>query len=272
MLMYEFVYMGFYIIKGVDKMTKFEGKTVVVTGGVSGIGEGISRAFLNEGANVVMNGLPGEEAGQKLFSELEKIGKCILVEGDISKEKDVNHLVETATNNFGKVDIFISNAAAFDYYVPILETSTELWDRVVEVNLRGNFFISKAIIPHMIDNGGGSLIFIASIAGLIAGHGGAAYTTTKHGLVGLCKQITFTYGSKGIRCNTICPGSIYTPLSGPFLDGQASQIKLSKTPYGTYGQAKHIAGAAMYLASDEAEFVYGTTMVVDGGNIVRKWD
>lgn len=253
-------------------MGKFEGKTVVVTGGVSGIGEGISRAFLEEGANVVMNGLPGEEAGKKLYTELKEKGECILVEADISKEEGVNHLIDTAITNFDKVDAFISNAAAFDYYKPLLETSTELWDRVVEVNLRGNFFISKAIIPHMIDNGGGRLIFIASIAGLIGGHGGAAYTTTKHGLVGLCKQITFNYGSQGIRCNTICPGSIYTPLSESFLDEEASKLKLSKTPYGTYGQPKHIAGAAMYLASDEAEFIYGTTLVVDGGNTVRKWD
>ena len=254
-------------------MGRFDGKTIVVTGGVSGIGEGISRGFLGEGANVVMNCLPGEEKGQILYKELQKSGaKCILVEGDISNKDNVENLVRKAIDTYGKIDVFVSNAAAFDYYKPLLETSLELWDKVMDVNLRGNFFISHAVLPHMIKNGGGCLIFIASIAGVIAGHGGAAYTASKHGIVGLCKQITFHYGSKGIRCNTVCPGSIYTPLSGPFLDGQASKDKLARTPFGTYGQPKHIAGAVMYLASDEAEFVHGTAMLVDGGNVVRKWD
>jgi len=252
-------------------MGKFDGKTVIVTGGVSGIGEGITRAFLDEGANVVMNCLPGEETGKRLSEELSG-KKCVLVEADISQKESVDYLVAQAIARYGKIDIFVSNAAAFDYYKPLLETPQEVWDKVMDVNLRGNFFIAKAILPHMIENGGGCLIFIASIAGVIAGHGGAAYTTSKHGVVGLCKQITFHYGCQGIRCNTVCPGSIYTPLSGPFLDGDASKEKLARTPFGTYGQPKHIASAVMYLASDDAEFVHGTTMLVDGGNVVRKWD
>ncbi len=253
-------------------MGSFDGKTVIVTGGASGIGEGISRAFWGEGANVVVNCLPGEETGPKLIEELGgQGGRCLLVEGDIADKEAVNNLVDRAVKTYGRVDCFVSNAAAFDYYTPLLETSDEMWDRLMAVNLRGNFFIAKAVIPPMIKNGGGSLIFIASIAGVIAGHGGAAYTTTKHGVVGLCKQITFHYGSEGIRCNTVCPGSIYTPLSGPFLDLPAAREKLSRTPYGTYGQPRHIASAVLFLASDEAEFVHGTTMLVDGGNVVRKW-
>ncbi|MDR1045417.1 MAG: SDR family oxidoreductase [Candidatus Adiutrix sp.] len=254
-------------------MGKFDGKTVIVTGGVSGIGEGLTRAFLGEGARVVMNCLPGEEAGRKLHRELSGQGaSCLLVEGDISRKESVERLVSQAVETYGRVHTFISNAAAFDYYQPLLETSQELWDRLMEVNLRGNFFISKAILPHFIENGGGNLIFIASIAGLIAGHGGAAYSATKHGLVGLCRQITFDYGARGVRCNTICPGSIYTPLSGPFLDRPAAREKLARTPFGTYGQPRHVAAAALYLAGDEAEFVHGATLLVDGGNLVRKWD
>ncbi|MDR2946184.1 MAG: SDR family oxidoreductase [Candidatus Adiutrix sp.] len=253
-------------------MGKFDGKTVIVTGGVSGIGEGISRAFVAEGANVVMNCLPGEAAGQKLYDELRGQGaKCLLAEGDISNKDSVENMIGLAIKTYGRVHTFISNAAAFDYYKPLLETSEEMWDKLMAVNLRGNFFISKAIVPHFIENKGGNLIFVASIAGLIAGHGGAAYTATKHGVVGLCKQITFDYGSQGVRCNTICPGSIYTPLSGPFLDMPAAKEKLARTPFGTHGQPRHIAAAALFLASDEAEFVHGTTMLVDGGNVVRKW-
>jgi 3-oxoacyl-[acyl-carrier protein] reductase len=253
-------------------MGRFDDKCVVVTGGVSGIGEAVSKAFAKEGAKVVLGCLPGEAAGPKVLEELRNQGtNCLLVEGDISQKAAVNNLVETAIREYGKIQTFVSNAAAFDFYKPLLETDEELWNRLSDVNLRGNFFIGKAVLPHMIENGGGNLIFIASIAGLIGGHGGAAYTTTKHGLIGLCKQITFDYGAKGIRCNTVCPGSIYTPLSGKFLDMPSAKEKLAKTPYGTHGLPEDIAGAVLYLASDDAKFVYGHALLADGGNLIRKW-
>lgn len=254
-------------------MGRFDGKTAIVTGGVSGIGEAVTRAFLKEGANVVINCLPGEEAGQRIKAELSKEkASFALVEGDISKEETSRQLLQAAVEQFGKADIFVSNAAAFDYYKPLLETELSTWQTAVDVNLTGNYYIAKNILPHMIDNGGGALIFVASIAGVIAGHGGAAYTTTKHGLVGLCKQITFDYGRFGIRCNVVCPGSTYTPLSAKFLDMPKAQEKLARTPHGTYGMPEHIADPILFLAGKEAEFIYGTTLLVDGGNVVRKWD
>ena len=254
-------------------MGRFDNKTAIVTGGVSGIGEAVTRAFLREGANVVVNCLPGEEAGKKMAAELSgETTAFALVEGDISKPEIAQKLVQTAIDQFGKADIFVSNAAAFDYYTPLLDTELSTWQKAVDVNLTGNYYISKAILPHMIENGGGAIIFVASIAGVIAGHGGAAYTTTKHGLVGLCKQITFDYGKHGIRCNTVCPGSTYTPLSAKFLDMPAAKEKLARTPYGTYGMPENIADPILFLASDEAKFIYGTTLLADGGNVVRKWD
>lgn len=254
-------------------MTDFSGKTILVTGGASGIGEAITRAFVAKGANVIIGSLPGEEAGHKLFKELTSAGASVLlVQADISVKSSVEEMISAGIQRFGRIDTLVSNAAAFDYYKPLLETDDALWERVMKVNLNGNFYLSKAILPHMLENGGGNVIFIGSIAGLIAGHGGAAYTTSKHGVVGLCKQITFHYGGKGIRCNTICPGSVYTPLSGSFLDMPAAKEKLARTPFGTHGQPHHIADTVLFLASDASEFIHGTTMVVDGGNIVRKWD
>jgi 3-oxoacyl-[acyl-carrier protein] reductase len=253
-------------------MSRFDGKCVVVTGGVSGIGEAVSKAFAREGACVVLGCLPGEAAGTKVLEELQNQGTdCILVEGDISQKQSVENLVESAVRKYEKIHTFVSNAAAFDYYKPLLETDEDLWNRVSDVNLRGNFFIGGAVLPHMIEHGGGNLIFISSIAGLIGGHGGAAYTTTKHGIIGLCKQITFDYGAKGIRCNVVCPGSIYTPLSGKFLDMPTAKEKLSKTPYGTHGLPEDVAGSVLYLASDDAKFVYGHALLIDGGNLIRKW-
>ena len=251
----------------------FTGKTVIVTGGVSGIGKAISTSFANAGANVVMCCLPGEAAGPMALKEvLDNGGKAILVEVDISNEDQVAAMIHTAIETYGKVDIFISNAAAFDGYAKLLDLSTEKWKKVMDVNLNGNFYICKNIIPHMLENNGGVMVFVSSIAGVIAGHGGAAYTTSKHGVCGLVKQLTFDYGHDHIRVNAVCPGSTYTPLSAAGLETEKSKKKLSWTPYGKYGQPQFIANEVLYLASDEAEFVYGTIRLVDGGNQVRKWE
>lgn len=251
----------------------FTGKTVIVTGGVSGIGKAISTAFARAGANVVMNCLPGEAAGPAALREVQEMGgTAILAEADISDEEQVAGMTKAAIAVYGKVDIFVSNAAAFDGYRPLLELSTEQWKRVMDVNLNGNFYICKNILPHFLKNGGGVMVFISSIAGVIAGHGGAAYTTSKHGVCGLVKQLTFDYGRDHIRVNGVCPGSTYTPLSAEGLNTEKARKKLSWTPYGTYGQPEFIAHEVLYLASDEAEFVYGTIRMVDGGNQVRKWE
>lgn len=254
-------------------MKRYEGKTAIVTGGVSGIGEAITLSFLKEGANVVINCLPGEEAGKEMAEKLKKSrASFLMVEGDISKKEDVENIFEQAKEKYQKIDIVVSNAAAFDFYQPLLEIEEATWKKVMDVNLNGNYYISRSAVPHMIENGGGALIFISSIAGVIAGHGGAAYTTSKHGVIGLSKQITFDYGKYGIRCNTISPGSIYTPLSGKFLDMPKAKEKLARTPHGTYGHPQDIANAVLFLAGEEADFVYGTNIMVDGGNLVRKWD
>ena len=253
-------------------MRRFEGKTVIVTGGSSGIGEAASRAFSAEGANVVIVCLPGEESGKKVAAEISAGGgKAMVIESNIGNEEHVKAMYAAAIKAYGRIDIFIGNAAAFDSYQNLLEVSGDLWKRVIEVNLTGAFYCMRNLIPHMIENSGGVIVFTCSIAGHIGGHGGAAYTVSKHGLLGLVRQITFDYGGKGIRCNSVSPGSVYTPLSAPWLDTDAAREKLAKTPYGAYGMPEDIAGAILFLASDEAKFIYGTDLLVDGGNMVRKW-
>lgn len=251
----------------------FTGKTVIVTGGVSGIGMAVSESFAKAGANVVMCCTPGSKNGAAAFKKVtDEGGKAILVEVDISNEEQVAAMMKKAVEAYGKVDILVSNAAAFDGYTKLLDTTTEQWKRVVDVNMNGNFYLCKNVIPHMIENGGGAIVFISSIAGVIGGHGGAAYTTTKHGITGLVKSLTFDYGHQHIRVNAVCPGSTYTPLAAFALDGEKSKKKLAWTPYGTYGQPQFIADEVLYFASDEAEFVYGTVHLCDGGNAVRKWE
>ena len=252
---------------------RFEGKTVIVTGGASGVGEYTSKKFAQEGAKVVVNCLPGHPEGQKVVDEIIAAGgTAICAPADVRKEDDVKRMIQTAIDTFGKVDIFVSNAGVFDGYKPLLEQSEEVWDNVMATNLKGNFFCMRNIIPHMIENGGGVIVITDSIAGLIGGHGGAAYTASKHGLNGLAKQITFDYGHLGIRCNTVCPGTLYTPMTKDLLDGnEAAREKISRTPYGDYGKPKHVGDMILFLASDEAEFIHGVNYLVDGGNTVRKW-
>lgn len=251
----------------------FSGKTAIVTGGVSGIGMAISESFARAGANVVMCCTPGSRNGASAYKKVtEAGGKAILVEVDISNEEQVADMMKKAVEAFGKVDILVSNAAAFDGYTKLLDTTTEQWKRVVDVNLNGNYYLCKNVVPHMIENGGGAIVFVSSIAGVIGGHGGAAYTTSKHGITGLVKSLTFDYGHQRIRVNAVCPGSTYTPLAASALESEKSKKKLSWTPYGTYGQPQFIADEVLYFASDEAEFVYGTVHLCDGGNAVRKWE
>ena len=251
----------------------FSGKTVVVTGGVSGIGLAISESFAQAGANVVMCCTPGSKNGKGAYEKVIAAGgKAILCEVDISVKEQVEAMYRDAIKAYGKVDILVSNAAAFDGYTKLLDTSDELWQRVMNVNLNGNFYLCKTFIPHFLENKGGVIVFVSSIAGVIGGHGGAAYTTSKHGLTGLVKELTFDYGREGIRVNAVAPGSTYTPLAASALESEKSKKKLSWTPYGTYGQPQFIANEVLYLASDEAEFVYGTVHLCDGGNAVRKWE
>ncbi|MDR2739274.1 MAG: SDR family oxidoreductase [Treponema sp.] len=253
-------------------MTRFSGKTVIVTGGSSGIGEATSKAFAAEGANVAILCLPGEASGRAVGGEIAATGgKVIVIEGDIGSEESVKAMYAETIKTFGRIDIFVGNAAAFDNYKNLLEVSPEVWRRVIDVNLTGAFYCMRNLIPHMLENSGGVIVFTCSIAGHIGGHGGVAYTTSKHGLLGLIRQITFDYGGRGIRCNSVSPGSVYTPLSAPWLDTDAVKAKLAKTPYGSYGLPQDISRAILFLASDEAKFIYGTDILVDGGNLVRKW-
>ena len=135
-------------------MKRFENRCVIVTGGVSGIVEGIGPPLAAEGAKPVLNCLPGEAAGPKVLESLKSQGAdCILVEADISDQPSVERLVEEAKKAYGKIHTFVSNAAAFDYYKPLLDTPLEVWDKVCAVNLRGNYFIARAVLPHMLENG-----------------------------------------------------------------------------------------------------------------------
>lgn len=253
---------------------RFLGQTVIITGAATGIGECAARKFAAEGANVVVSCRKGKIQGAETVKKITDEGyNAVLLEADVSRFAEVKSMVDSAISLFGKIDIFISNAGTFDGYNDLMHTTDEVYDKVFDSNVRGNFNCAKAIIPHMIENGKGVLILTSSIAGLIAGHGGPAYTASKHAINGFAKQITHDYGKFGIRCNTICPGTIWTEMTQPILTNNSKALaKIRRTPYGKYGEPKHIADTMLFLASQEADFIHGINFLVDGGNLVRKWE
>ena len=248
---------------------RLAGKTALITGAASGMGRAIAREFLVEGANVAFADINADAVGAETARQDAK--KVLALSGDISQTADVEKMVSEAIERFGQIDILVNCAGILDGYATVLETSDELWDRIMNVNLKGAFLMSRAVLANMIEHGAGSIVNIASIAGLVAGGGGAAYTAAKHGIIGLTRQTTYDFGKAGVRANAICPGAIETAMTREILDsGDAAVMELIRSvPAGRHGQPEEVAKLALYLASDESAFVQGAVMAIDGGWTVR---
>lgn len=248
---------------------RLNGKVAIVTGGGTGIGRGIAILFAKEGAKVVVTGRRPEVLDETVSLIRQNGGEGLAVVADVSKEDQVNALVEKTVQQFGRLDILVNNAGV---YLPhdTLSATNEEWDTVMSVDLKGVWLCSKAAIPHMINGGGGKIINIASIAGLVGFAGSAFYCAAKGAVVNLTREMALDYSSKHINVNAIAPGVIETDMTKPFLgDEQAKKNFLDQTPVGRVGQPEDIAFAAVYLASNESDFVTGHTLVVDGGWTIK---
>jgi 3-oxoacyl-[acyl-carrier protein] reductase len=248
---------------------RLDGKTALVTGAASGMGRAIAREFLAEGANVAFVDINADAVASEVVQHDAK--NVLALSGDISQTDDVEKMVAEAITRFGQIDVLVNCAGILDGYATVLETSDELWDRIMNVNLKGAFLVSRAVLANMVTRGAGSIVNIASIAGLVAGGGGAAYTAAKHGIVGLTRQTTYDFGKAGIRANAICPGAIETAMTREILDsGDAAVMDIIRSvPAGRHGQPEEVAKLALYLASDESAFVQGSVIAIDGGWTVR---
>jgi NAD(P)-dependent dehydrogenase (short-subunit alcohol dehydrogenase family) len=248
---------------------RFGGKVVLITGAGVGIGRATAVLFAKEGAKVGVNSLTPAHGEETLRWVVEAGGEGIYIEGDVSRAADAERAVAETIKAFGKLDILFNNAGIV---IPgrIDNTSEEDWDRTMAVNLKGVFLTSKYAISEMRKNGGGVIIHNASVVALKGVKDRAPYTASKGGVWALTKAMAADYISENIRVNCICPGTIYTPslqqriAASP--DPKAALANfIARQPMGRLGKEEEIAAGVLYLASDEASFITGTTLLIDGG-------
>jgi NAD(P)-dependent dehydrogenase (short-subunit alcohol dehydrogenase family) len=240
---------------------KLQDTVAIVTGAGSGIGLAITERFLAEGARVVAG-----DIAEAHLTTLQGLSGVTAVRADVTVQADLDRLVATAAG-LGRLDIVVNNAGIMDRFLPVGEVDDDLWERVLAVNLTAPMRLARAALPAMLRAGHGVIINIASVGGLAGARAGAAYVSSKHGVIGLTRNIAATYGSDGIRCVAIAPGGINTGISIGGVPSERGFAALNRTLPANLrtGEPGEIASVAAFLASDEASFVNGVVLTVDGG-------
>ena len=249
-------------------MGRLDGKVAVLTGAGSGIGRVAASMFAGEGAAVVVADVVADAARMVAADVVAAGGRAQAVTVDVADAEQVQSMVDAATGAFGRLDILFNNAGIFPVDDGgVLDTPPATWQRVMEVNLQGVWLGCRAAIPAMLASGGGSIVNVASFVALMgAATAQVAYTASKGGVLALSREVAVEYARQGIRVNSICPGPIETPLLAElFRDPGRRARRLVHVPMGRFGRPEEIAAAALFLASDEASFVTGSALVVDGG-------
>jgi dihydroanticapsin dehydrogenase len=245
---------------------KLSGKIAIVTGGSRGIGKATAKLFAQEGASVVITGNDNARV-QSCAKELNVIG----IDGDIRKTQDVENVVRKTLEKFGKIDILVNNAGVFPKVKPLHEISEKEWNEVIDVNLNGQFRFTRAVIPHMIKNGG-SIVNVSSDAGLksFANFEADAYSASKAALIMLTRTWAIEYAKHKIRVNCVCPGVVETDMTAPYLTTEAERaMTVADHPIGRIGTPEDIAKAILYFVSDDSSWVTGAILPIDGGAALR---
>src|SRR5215468_8436693 len=243
----------------------------MVTGAAKGQGEGVARRFAAEGARVALLDVL-DEAGKRTAEAIGRSGgEAIFLRCDVSRPGDVAAAVEDAVERFGGLDILYNNAAIVTYGRKVADLSVEDWDRTIGVNLRGPFLCSKYALPHLISRGGGSIINVSSHGAFQASPTGVSdYAVAKGGLVTLTYYLASEYGNEHVRANCLAPGPVPTDLNRMFLGTEEGRAQTALwIPLGRVGAIDDIANAAVFLASDEAEWISGAVLRVDGGIVIQ---
>lgn len=247
---------------------KLQGKVAVVTGAASGMGKAIAVRYALEGAQVVVSdiNLPGAQETAAAITDAGGTALALLT--NVAKEEDIQIMVDTAVQTYGTLDILVNNAGIMDNMAAAADITDEMWDRVMAVNMTSVMRATRKVIPVFLGKGAGCIINIASIGGLHGSIAGATYTASKHAVVGFTKNTAYHYARDGIRCNAIAPGAVETNIASTMTDlnqrgAQLCGAGLVLNP--RTGQPEEIAGAAVFLASDDASFVNGAVLTADGG-------
>jgi len=251
---------------------RLDGKTAFITGAGSGIGEETARAFAEQGANVVIGDV-SEEAGRRVASEIGS--SALFARADVTDPQSLQNAFAATLNRFDRLNILVNNAG-IGLVGNVEETSEEDFEKLMRVNVAGVFNGCKHVLPIMLTRGSGNIINIGSVAALVGIERRFAYSASKGAVVAMTRQLAIDYVSRGIRCNCICPGTVYTPFVENYLKkSHAGEIEETKKkldarqPIGRMGRPDEIARMAVYLASDESEFVTGAILTIDGGLTAR---
>ncbi len=250
---------------------QFKGKVVLVTGGGSGIGRMTALSFAKAGAKVVIGDIAVENGDETVTTIKKSGGEAIFVKTNVSKSSEVEVMVNTAVENYGRLDCACNNAGIEGDTISLVDCTEENWDRTISINLKGIWLCLKYEIPQMLKQGAGAIVNIASTMGLVAHEGIAPYVASKHGVIGLTKAAALEYAKTGIRVNAVCPGNTRTSIIDRVFQEHPEIIDAlnAKTPLGRLAHSEEIAGAVLWLCSDAASFVTGHAMVVDGGFTVQ---
>ena len=247
---------------------RLKGKVALITGSGMGMGREASLLFAEEGARIVVADIDAKAAQQTVALVAKAGGQAVAVAGDVALEADVQRMVEEGVRRFGALHVLYNNAGVLwkDRDRSVLETDDKWWDRVMAINLKSVFWVTKHGIPHLKAAGGGSIILMGSVSAL-AGFTRAqdAYTAAKGGLISLTKSLAIQFAKDQIRCNVIHPGIVDTPLQAPYLTDAIRKEFETGIPLGRIAQPREIANVALFLASDESSFMTGAELVVDGG-------
>jgi len=256
-------------VRGSENVTRLAGKSAVITGGGTGIGQAIALAFAREGAQVAVAGRRKEKLDETLHLLQQAGCSALALECDVTKAADTQRVLKSAEDAFGKVNVLVNNAGALS--VSTVENITEEdWDRVMATNVKGPFLMSRAALPAMRRAGGGSIINVGSVLGIVAIRDRAAYCASKGGVSMLTKAMALDHAQDNIRVNCVCPSIVESDMTRNLFaeteaGQQARESRLASIPLGRFGKPADIAGLTVFLASEESSWMTGTVIPVDGG-------
>ena len=254
------------------KEMDMQGKTALVTGGAGGIGRAACLEFARAGANVAVVDIDAS-AAEQTAADVRALGVQVLaMAADVSQSAQVQAYVKQTMDAYGRIDYFFNNAGIEGRVAPVAEYDEDVWDRVIAVNLKGMFLGLRHVLPVMIAQGKGAVVNTASVAGTLGSPRGAAYSTSKFGVIGLTKSAAGEVGVQGIRVNAICPGPINTrmihsleEMNNPADPAAVARFNVGRNPMRRYGEPEEVARIVVFLCSDAADYVNGAAWIIDGG-------